>query len=150
MLPVALLTATLPHATPGWLGPIPHLNAAPDCGSVCNVQSKYRCVGMLQNATACASSCQADSKCHVWTWSGSTEHCWHRTDNLWAPTPWPQSNVQAGCDENLPTCRAPAPPPPISPNISVTIGQPFPNGAGDVSPQSPAVALDWWVKSDSK
>ena len=144
----AALTAAALAAPSGWLT-VPSTNAVPNCGSVCNTQQHEKCVGALPSAAACLASCERAGGCAVWTWSESTKHCWHRTDTVWAPVH--AAGITSGCDRAAlgDICSSPPPPPPpapVSPDVSVTLGA----EGGQVSLHSPAVALDWWVKSDSK
>ncbi len=132
---------------PGWLTEA-NMDAVLSGTAACTTLPHKACVGTKANAAACEQTCSQEPTCSVWAWSASTHHCWHRTDAVWAPQS--ASGVTSGCSRTRvgATCVAPSPPPPVSPNVTVT-ALPWKNNTG-VSPHTPAVALDWWVKEDPK
>ena len=144
----AAAAASHPSAPPPPAGWLTEQNAdAMYSGSmICKNLPHMMCVGSLASAAACEDSCGKAHGCAVWTWSEHSHHCWHRTDHVWAPKP--AAGIVSGCDQTTlgTICALPPAPAPVSPHVNVSLG----SAGGEVSPNSPAVALDWWVKEDPK
>lgn len=143
----ARLGTAISSDPPGWLTEA-NTDAVVSGTSACTSLPHKVCVGAKQSAAACETTCSDAPTCSVWAWSASTHHCWHRTDKVWDPQS--ASGVTSGCSRTRvgAACAAPPPPAPVSPDVTVA-ALPWQNNTA-VSPHTPAVALDWWVKEDSK
>jgi hypothetical protein len=135
-------------SVPGWLTQI-DTDAVRSGTAACTSKPHKVCVGTEPDAAACEATCAkaGSASCGVWAWSTKTHHCWHRTDQTWAPQR--VAGVTSGCSTQIAACVPPVPPPPVEKIVTVTLSSNRSVG-GVVSPHTPAVALDWWVKEDPK
>lgn len=106
-----------------------------------NNTAPFRCLGTTSSIDECTAACLASpGDCMgVATWSLTSQHCWTRTDGLWAPAIW--ANAIAACDTAVVSTCAPW----NGSALNVTIG----GAAGPtMHPLAPAVTLDFWRSDD--
>jgi len=83
-----------------------------------------------KDQNSCATLCEKNSTCLMWSFNRNSDHCYLGFDNDWKPSP--NDHVNSGCDESRVTgCgSAPAPPAPTPP--TPTPPAPTPPPGGDV------------------
>ena len=127
-----VLAAIASPAPAGW-----HVESGMNaCGAACGTrkdQPGLHFVGLLQNQSACATTCEAAParNCSIWLYSSGSGACWWRTDGVWRPSA--QADVTSACREaagadgtpcvqHCGACPA-APTPPPTPPAPVISGQ---------------------------
>ena len=135
-----LLALAAPLVRAGWIT-VPDANTVPTSGIACRDEGSMVCLGSTASAAACQALCANTTAfaCGIYTWSSGSHHCWARRDGRFAPVPWP--DTVSGCNTATVTnCTAP------SPNVAVQL---LPQRGAAVSPLSPAVTFDWWLRNDT-
>eukprot|EP00039_Didymoeca_costata_P018656 m.334430 g.334430 ORF g.334430 m.334430 type:complete len:302 (+) comp17350_c1_seq1:134-1039(+) len=100
----------------------------------CHDVPGYHFVGTLSSASACETTCKGEnvtqnkntSKCSMWFWSKTTNHCWWKLGSDWEEKAL--ASITAGCNnETVPRCgqaplppSPPPPPPPLPPGVPCT------------------------------
>ena len=100
----------LPDDRPAAIPPVPRGTCGPvDVGTnlVFNLPPSTHLAGVVDNATACRSLCDADPACNFWTWHDTTnipawaKKCYVRTDALYVPIAQP-GHTSGICNKTLP------------------------------------------------
>ena len=75
------------------------ISAWPTVDSVNAAPGGFGCVQLANaaNVEDCQASCAASDGCAIFTWNKNSQHCFGRTDGIWAPTN-NNDHVVSGCN----------------------------------------------------